>query len=52
MEPTNNAIIFMAVIAIIGIVIVVKALTTPDDTIEMNQFERRDIARREKEWNR
>ena len=51
MEPTIAEIIWGAVIAFGGLVFLLIACAQPDDTIEMDSFKRRDIARREREWN-
>ena len=51
MEPTNAELIVGIIIAVAGLIFLAFVLAQPDDTIEMNQFERRDIARREREWN-
>ena len=50
MEPTIAELIAWIVLAVIGLIFLIVALATPDDTIEMDSFKRRDIARREKEW--
>ena len=51
MEPTIAEIIWGAVIALAGFIFLAFAFAQPDDTIEMDSFKRRDIARREREWN-
>ncbi len=51
MEPTNAEIIVGIILAVTGLIILALALAQPDDTIKMDSFKRRDIARREKEWN-
>ena len=51
MEPTIYELVVATIIAIAGIIFLAFAFAQPDDTIEMDSFKRRDIARREKEWN-
>jgi hypothetical protein len=51
MEPTNAEIIVGIILAVAGFIFLALALAQPDDTIEMDSAKRRDIARREKEWN-
>ena len=51
MEPTNAELIAWIVFAVVGLIFLTLALATSIDTIEMDSFKRRDIARREKEWN-
>ena len=48
MEPTNAEIIFYAVIAVIGLVMLLVSAGIKDDTIEMTWTKKRDIARVEK----
>ena len=50
MEPTIYELVVATIIAIAGIIFLLVALAQPDDTIEMDDFKRRDIALREKEW--
>ena len=50
MEPTNAEIIFYAVIAVIGLVMLLIGAGIKDDTIEMTWTKKRDIARVEKSW--
>jgi hypothetical protein len=50
MEPTIAEIIWGAVIALGGFIFLLIALAQPDDTIEMDEFKRRDIAREERRW--
>ena len=50
MEPTTYELVVATIIAIAGIIFLLIALVQPDDTIEMDSFKRRDIARREREW--
>ena len=51
MEPTNAEIIFYAVIAVVGLVMMLLACAgTKDNTIEMTWTKKRDIARVEKSW--
>ena len=51
MEPTNAEIIVGIILAVAGLIFLAFAFAQPDDTIEMDSFKRRDIARREREWN-
>jgi hypothetical protein len=48
MEPTNAEIIFYAVIAVVGLVMLLVGSRMPDDTIEMTWGKKRDIARAER----
>ena len=50
MEPTNAEIIFYAVIAVIGLVMLLIGAGIKDDAIEMTWTKKRDIARVEKSW--
>lgn len=50
MEPTNSEIIFYAVIAVIGLVMLLVCASAKDNTIEMTWTKKRDIARVEKSW--
>jgi hypothetical protein len=50
MEPTIYELVVATIIAVAGIIFLLIALAQPDDTIEIDDFKRRDIARREKEW--
>lgn len=50
MEPTNAEIIFYAVIAVIGLVMLLVCAGIKDNTIEMTWTKKRDIARVEKSW--
>ena len=50
MEPTNAEIIFYAVFAVIGLVMLLACAGIKDDTIEMTWTKKRDIARVEKSW--
>lgn len=52
MEPTNAEIIFYAVFAVIGLIFLIGALFTKDDTIEMTWTKKRDIARAERRWSK
>ena len=50
MEPTNAEIIFYAVIAVVGLVMLLACAGVKDNTIEMTWTKKRDIARVEKSW--
>lgn len=50
MEPTIYELVVATIIAIAGIIFLLVALAQSDDTIEMDDFKRRDIARRERKW--
>lgn len=51
MEPTNAELIVGIILAVAGAIFLLIALAQPDDTIEMDSFKRRDIARRERKWH-
>lgn len=48
MEPTNAEIIFYAVVAVVGLVMLLVCTGAKDNTIEMTWTKKRDIARVEK----
>ena len=50
MEPTNAEIFFYAVVAVVGLVMLLVCAGTKDNTIEMTWTKKRDIARVEKSW--
>jgi len=50
MEPTNAEIIFYAVFAVIGLVMLLAGIGIKSDTIEMTWTKKRDISRVEKSW--
>lgn len=50
MEPPNAEIIFYAVVAVIGLVMLLIGAGIKDDSIEMTWTKKRDIARVEKSW--
>lgn len=52
MEPTNAEIIFYCVMAVIGIIFLIKAMCTPSDCIEITWGQRRDWERNEKRWSK
>lgn len=52
MEPTNAELIFYAVLGVIGLIFLICAMRTKDDTIEMTWTKKRDIERAEKRWNK
>lgn len=52
MEPTNAEIIFYCVMVVIGIILFIKVMRTPDDCIEITRSKRRDWEKREKGWRK
>ena len=52
MEPTNAELIFYAVLGVIGLIFLICAMCTKDDTIEMTWTKKRDIARAERRWSK
>ena len=50
MGPTNAEIIFYAVVAVVGLVMLLTCAGAKDDTIEITWTKKRDIARVEKSW--
>ena len=50
MEPTMAEIIWGAVIAIAGFVVLIKGVLTPDDTIEVSDRKLAEWEREERRW--
>ena len=51
MEPTIYELVVATIIAIAGIIFLLIAFAQPDDTIEIDDFKRRDWRNRERKWN-
>ena len=50
MEPTIYELVVATIIALAGIIFLLIAFAQPDDTIEIDDFKRRDWRNREKGW--
>lgn len=51
MEPTTAELIFWILAIIVGVPLIVHNLPTAGDYMDITWGQRRDWARREKEWN-
>lgn len=51
MEPTNAELVVATIVAIAGIIFLLIAFAQPEDTIEIDDFKRRDWRNRERKWN-
>jgi hypothetical protein len=51
MEPTTYELVVATIIAIAGIIFLLIAFAQPEDTIEIDDFKRRDWRNRERKWN-
>jgi len=50
MEPTTAELIFWILAIIVGVPLIVRGMATPCDSMDITWGQRRDWARREKEW--
>lgn len=50
MEPTTAELIFWILAIIVGVPLIIHSLPTPSDSMDITWGQRRDWARREKEW--
>lgn len=50
MEPTIAELIFWILAIIVGVPLIVRGMATPSDSMDITWGQRRDWARREKEW--
>lgn len=50
MEPTTAELIFWILAIIVGVPLIIHSLPTSSDSMDITWGQRRDWARREKEW--